>query len=289
MTNWRIRNGLLVISSLMLFLFALVMVFLVQEALSDTRLGDAAQPVHFAASQVSQNSLSLERDLRDALINDPPFSGSAQESTAPLSPPASVTVAPEQKPALAEIQPARSPSVPAPQSSIPEVNARGYSMDQMGNINIVGIDGVIRTFDGSKPIKLIFPPEYGVPPMVVGGVRLVPPPPSAASQLPEVAVRGYSVDPSGSINIIGMDGVMRTLDGSKQVRLVFPPEYGVPPQIVGGGALPPSDENQTQTAATRQVLFTQSAPAPSKDSDSTTDLMQDGVNAVMKRMLKGRK
>jgi tetratricopeptide (TPR) repeat protein len=49
-------------------------------------------------------------------------------------------------------------------------------------------------------------------------------------------VRGYTVDQNtGAISIIGMDGSLGVLDGSRPIRLIFPPEYGQQAQVVGGG------------------------------------------------------
>jgi hypothetical protein len=169
-------------------------------------------------------------------------------------------------------------------------------MDPTGAINIVGMDGVMRTIDGSKPVKLIFPPEYRLAPQIVGGARVAAPPPSPISSPVEIAVRGYSIEPSsGAINIVGMDGVMRRLDGSQQVKLVFPPEYGLAPVIVGGGTPAPPSGGQIQAyspgagalgpqqpagAAPPQVVIIQSPP-PASQSSSPADVLE-GVGSILR-------
>jgi hypothetical protein len=125
---------------------------------------------------------------------------------------------------------------------------RGYGIDPSGAIVIAGMDGNFRMIDGSKPVKLRFPPEYGLPPLIVGGG--IGPPSRADTALPsdfaEIAVRGYSMNPSGGITVIGMDGYIETISGVNQVKLVFPPEYGIPPVIVAAGTAAPAAGGQAQ-------------------------------------------
>ena len=258
----------------------------------------------WVASEGGQNSLVQERNLRDALISDPPFSTPTPESVAQAAPPPRNTQAPPPAPAAspykvpentapAQVQPAYVPTPPAQPAGIPEVIVRGYSMDPSGAINLIGMDGVVRTIDGSKPVKLVFPREYGLAPQIVGGTR------PASQQYPaaqpaQLAVRGYSINASGTIIILGMDGVFRKLDGSVPVTLVFPPEYGIAPQTVGGGAAPAAGA-QTQVYPSVAQDSQQPAEAvPAKVSGSgaaelPATIMQEGIGAVMRQIQKGQK
>ena len=283
MTDYKIRKSLLVFSFAAFAFFICYLVSPAKESFSGS--GQDGLLRLAAASQSGGNSLILERDLRDALISNPPFSGPAPEVAAQAPPPAPV-----------QVQPAYAPSAPAPPPGIPEVYVRGYSMDPTGAINIVGTDGVMRQLDGSQKVKLIFPPEYRLAPQIVGGARQAAPPPPPTSSLVEIAVRGYSIEPSsGAINIIGMDGVMRRLDGSQQVKLVFPPEYGLAPQIVGGGSAAPASGGQIQAyspgtgvpvpqqpagAAPPQVVIIQQQPPPAPPTNSAADVLQ-GVGSIL--------
>ncbi len=286
MTDYEIRKSRLVIS---FAAFALFICYLVSPAKESFSSSGQDGVIRLAASGGGQNSLSMERDLRDALISNPPFSGPAPEVAAPA-------------PAPVQVQPAYVPSAPAPPPGIPEVYVRGYSMDPTGAINIVGMDGVMRQLDGTQRVKLIFPPEYRLAPQIVGGARLAAPPPPPVSSPVEIAVRGYSIEPSsGAINIIGVDGVMRRLDGSQQVKLVFPPEYGLAPVIVGGGSAAPASGGQIQAyspgtgapgpqqpagAAPPQVVIIQQQPAPASQSSSPADVLE-GVGSIL-RGIRGR-
>jgi hypothetical protein len=217
MANYKITKSFLILSFPACILFACWGVSHAQDRFSDSRQDGTM--LLAAASRGGQDSLSQERDLRDALLNNPPFSGPAPEMAAPAA-----------APAPAQVQPAYAPSAPAS------------------------------------------PPG-----------------------IPDVYVRGYSMDPTGAINTIGMDGVMRQLDGSQKVRLIFPPEYRLAPVIVGGGSASPSSGGQIQTyapgtgapgaqqpagPAPPQVIIIQQQPPPAPPSDSAADLLQ-GVGSIL--------
>lgn len=273
-----IEKSLLVLKFTALVLVACVSTSFAREGPSSGNLwSETGQPIRLAASDAGQRALIQERNIRDALINDPPFT---YEEAAP--PPQNPPTIP------APVQGAYIPAPAHKPAAIPEMLVRGYSMDPSGAINTIGMDGVVRTVDGSRPIKLVFPPEYGLPPKVVGGVRPAPPPPQVS--LAEIAVRGYSVDPSGAIIIIGMDGVIRVLDGSNPVKLVFPPEYGLAPQIVGGGSTATTAAPLVQSSGSVDVS---AAPAEVQASGTgnvelPVELITEGVGALLKQINKGK-
>ncbi|MEM5787153.1 MAG: hypothetical protein AAGU11_07525 [Syntrophobacteraceae bacterium] len=261
-----------------------------------------------AAPARGKNALIQEREVRDALISNPPFTGTAAEqaSAQPVAPapsPASIYAPPPHPASVQETVQHSAPSQPAsvyvpappPATAIPELMVRGYSVERNGVVNIIGMDGLLRAIDASRPVKLVFPPEYGLAPQIVGGTtRAVAPPPIVMPV--EIAVRGYSIDPSGHINIIGVDGVLRTIDGSRPVKLVFPPEYGLAPQIVGGGSPAPQEGSQAFGA---EVMVSQPPTPPPQAGievrssgtlgDLPAALIQEGVGVMIRQMQKGKK
>lgn len=267
-----------------------------------------------AAATGGQNSLLQERNLRDAFISDPPFSAPAADSAAAVPPAGTL---PAQSPQAADpsspVQP-RSAFVPAPSTArpteVPELLVRGYTVDPSGAVNLIGMDGVLRTIDGTSPVKLIFPPEYGLPPQIVGGTRPAAQPYQAAVPA-QIAVRGYSIHPSGVIIILGMDGTIRTLDGSVPVTLIFPPEYALPPQTVGGTATPatggqmqvyapvaPGAQQPSGSTPAQVVVGGQSGSVGSSGgtevqssigSEIPAAIIQEGVSAIFRQIQKGSK
>ena len=280
------RKSLLILSFAAFIFFAHGPVSPAQGGSADLRKGGAGDLIRLAASRGGQNSLGLERDLRDALISNPPFSEPAQESVAPAAPaPAPYQSQPSSAPAPAPPvrwkvkSPGAAPPPPPPaQAVVSELLVRGYGMDPSGAIIVLGMDGNFGTIDGSNPVRLIFPPEYGLAPVIVGGG--LGPPPRAATPLPrdyaEIAVRTYSIGPSGGITIVGMDGYIQTVYGVNKLKLVFPPEYGLPPVIVAAGAAAPAAGGQAQ------------ANDPAANAEAASQVMQ-GIGTILQNIPRGRR
>ncbi|MFZ2448513.1 MAG: hypothetical protein WAW37_19305 [Syntrophobacteraceae bacterium] len=186
----------------------------------------------------ARSARDRELDLRDEFMNNPPFSTSAQPPAGTTGYRTPSTVAP------AQVDRGRVPSAPAP-SRAPqaEMEVVGYAIDPTGTIQVMDMNGVLLTVDGSRPVRLVFPPDYGLAPVVLGGASgragnaptpsLQLPPPG---RLPvQIFVREYWTEQDGSIFLIGMDGIIRAFDGSRPVKLVFSREDGRAPVVVGGG------------------------------------------------------
>lgn len=268
-------------------IFAYVSVTPAQENLSTGAGSGAAPLIRLAASDGGRRALIQERNVRDSLINDPPFSYGEAGTEPPGAPLSQGSMSAFPTP----VKPAYAPAAPPAPAAMPELLVRGYSMDPSGAVNIIGMDGVIRTVDGSRPIKLVFPPEYGLAPQIVGGARAAAPPP-APVVLEEIAVRGYSIDPSGAIIIIGMDGLIRVIDGSRPVKLVFPPEYNLAPQVVGGAAAPPAGSQAQSYGPASISAAPQGSGAEVQGAaggvELPVDLISEGVGVLLKQINKGK-
>ncbi|MHC1725727.1 MAG: hypothetical protein AB9866_06935 [Syntrophobacteraceae bacterium] len=197
------KKGLPVLGLVALALFACWTVSLSEQGLAGSTQSWSGDTIRLAASRGGRDSLSLERDLRDTLMENPPFYGSPEPGV-PGEYPQPPTQSPEatqymlpQRTEPRQVRPAHTPA-PPPSSRLPELYVRGYSVDATGAISIIGMDGALRKIDASRPVKLIFPPESGLAPQIIGGSGPVPPAGGHARVYgSETAAPGLQRDPAG--------------------------------------------------------------------------------------------